>query len=558
MTALNDTGESPRSKEVSATPGSQPLPGPVLTGKVGNRVSYLKWTPVAGALRYNLYRSDLGLYQYGLTGTGFNDTNVTNGQTYYYYMNAAGNDGEGSWSNTLQLTPGVSTLPAPTGLKATAQNGSVYLTWNIVPAATHYYVYRSTTPGGEGNLAVQNVGPGYQNAVGDGGLANGTTYYYKVTALNDTGESPRSKEVSATPGSQPLPGPVLTGKVGNRVSYLKWTPVAGALRYNLYRSDLGLYQYGLTGTGFNDTNVTNGQTYYYYMNAAGNDGEGSWSNTLQLTPGVSTLPAPTGLKATAKNGSVYLTWNIVPAATHYYVYRSTTPGGEGNLAVQNVGPGYQNAVGDGGLANGTTYYYKVTALNDTGESPRSKEVSATPGSQPLPGPVLTGKVGNRVSYLKWTPVAGALRYNLYRSDLGLYQYGLTGTGFNDTNVTNGQTNYYYMNAAGNDGEGSWSNTLQLTPGVSTLPAPTGLKATAQNGSVYLTWNIVPAATHYYVYRSTTPGGEGNLAVQNVGPGYQNAVGDGGLANGTTYYYKVTALNDTGESPRSKEVSATPQ
>ena len=71
----------------------------------------------------------------------------------YYVRVELGNGGMAFFSAPIWL---VDNLPAPTGLKATAQNGSVYLTWNIVPAATHYYVYRSTTPGGEGNLAVQN------------------------------------------------------------------------------------------------------------------------------------------------------------------------------------------------------------------------------------------------------------------------------------------------------------------------------------------------------------------------------------------------------------------
>ena len=60
--------------------------------------------------------------------------------------------------------------------------------------ATSYNVKRSTTSNGE--VTFTNVtGTSYT----DTGLTNGTTYYYKVSALNAGGESTNSAQVSATP-----------------------------------------------------------------------------------------------------------------------------------------------------------------------------------------------------------------------------------------------------------------------------------------------------------------------------------------------------------------------
>ena len=88
-------------------------------------------------------------------------------------------------------------------------------------------------------------------------------------------------------------------------------------------------------------------------------------------------------------------------------------------------------------------------------------------------------------------------------------------------------------------------------------APTGLTATAGDGSVSLDWadNGESDLALYTVYRSTTPGG-GYTSLGNV---TISAFNDNGAANGTTYYYVVTASDaSANESAQSAEASATPQ
>src|SRR2546421_9103195 len=88
---------------------------------------------------------------------------------------------------------------APTNLVATAGNAQVGLTWqapgsNGGSAITNYKIYRGTTSGGKTLIATI----GNQLSYSDGGLTNGVTYYYQVSAVNNVGEGPRSNGRAAS------------------------------------------------------------------------------------------------------------------------------------------------------------------------------------------------------------------------------------------------------------------------------------------------------------------------------------------------------------------------
>ena len=75
-------------------------------------------------------------------------------------------------------------------------DSKITLAWSSVVNATGYYLYSGTSSSNENVTVLANYsGTSYTNT----GLANGTTYYYYVTATNAGGISPRSTEAYATP-----------------------------------------------------------------------------------------------------------------------------------------------------------------------------------------------------------------------------------------------------------------------------------------------------------------------------------------------------------------------
>lgn len=89
----------------------------------------------------------------------------------------------------------------PTGLRATAGNAQVDLTWAGSSGATAYVVRRSTSSGAGYATIVTNQTTSFT----DVGLTNDLTYYYVVSAVSPEGQSSYSAEASAQPNNRPVP-----------------------------------------------------------------------------------------------------------------------------------------------------------------------------------------------------------------------------------------------------------------------------------------------------------------------------------------------------------------
>ena len=182
---------------------------------------------------------------------------------------------------------GSGTPAAPAGLQASTGNAQVSLSWSASANATGYYVKRSTTSGGP----YAQIAGTSSTSFTDTGVTNGTKYFYVVSSYNSAGQSANSAEASATPtGSVTIP-PVPSGLLaspGNAQVSLTWNGSNGATSYNVKRATTtgGPYTQvaAPTATGFTDTGLTNGITYYYVVSAVNTAGESSNSTQISATP----------------------------------------------------------------------------------------------------------------------------------------------------------------------------------------------------------------------------------------------------------------------------------
>jgi uncharacterized protein (DUF1800 family) len=96
----------------------------------------------------------------------------------------------GSSSPSAPLTPST-----PSGVTATPGNNQVALVWSASTGATGYLIARAANSAGP----YTSIGESSTTSFTDTGAANGTAYYYVVSASNAMGSSANSAAVAATP-----------------------------------------------------------------------------------------------------------------------------------------------------------------------------------------------------------------------------------------------------------------------------------------------------------------------------------------------------------------------
>ena len=446
----------------------------------------LKWNAVSGAAKYEVYRARSRSGEYikysTVTGTSYTNTSyIEDGNTYYYKVRALKSDGTaGAWSSVVSVTyraASTGTLSAPTVTGGNDSQGRPTLKWNAVSGAAKYEVYRARSRSGEYIKYSTVTGTSYTNT---SYIENGNTYYYKVRALKSDGTAGAwSSIVSVTyraASTGTLSAPTVTG--GNDSQgrpTLTWNAVSGAAKYEVYRARSRSGEYikysTVTGTSYTNTSyIEDGNTYYYKVRALDANGTaGAWSSIVSVTyraASTGTLSAPAVTGSTDSQGRPTLKWKAVSGAAKYEIYRSYSRDGSYSKYSTQTSTAYTNS---SYLTSGTTYYYKVRALDANGNAgPYSAVVSVTCRLK-LSAPSVTG--GNDSQgrpTLKWNAVTGAAKYEVYRArskDGDYIKYStVTGTSYTNTSyIENGNTYYYKVHALNANGTaGAWSSIVSVT------------------------------------------------------------------------------------------------
>lgn len=349
LTGVQDsTGGKPYVESISAVADS-------VSGKPS-----LSWTAMSGADKYYVYRgtkeSNIEYYASSKTNS-YIDTSAVTGSTYYYWVTPVTGSTEGSKSNMVfaKCAAASSTSVKPTApeLKITTSAGKPQIYWSPVSGAVRYWIYRSTD-----NKNFDRYDGTNNTSYTNGSTNMGTTYYYKVKAVNAEGTA---SDFSVSKGIRRKPAaPSVSIYRSSGKPQLKWKAVTGASKYWIYRSTDGVnYKYYdcTTKTSYTNGSVTVGTTYYYKVKAVA---VVNGSNVASAYSGAKSLKASTAapsVKITTSSGKPKLSWGSVTGATKYWIYRSTD-GKSFSYYTSTTNKTYTNT----GAKKNTKYYYKVKAV----------------------------------------------------------------------------------------------------------------------------------------------------------------------------------------------------
>ncbi len=245
---------------------------------------------------------------------------------------------------------------------------------------------------GQNNVPPTNPSLAYYTDVKVGTSRGGTELFSWPSSSTDLSaftDTFGDVTVTAGPVTPTVPDPPTldTATPGDTTVDLSWSaPYDGGSAltgYNIYSGissggETLLDNVGAGTTVYNDTGLTNGTVYFYKVSAVNIVGESALSNELSATP--ATIPdAPILVSAVEGPGSVALTWTAPlddggSPITGYGLYRGLGSGSETLIVTLPAITYYADLVVD----PGTTYFYKVSAINAVGEGPLSNELAATP------------------------------------------------------------------------------------------------------------------------------------------------------------------------------------
>lgn len=539
---------------------------------------------------YKLARSGNNFTAYqsgdGVTWTTVQTATVSAIPGSGYYVGLAINSGNATFDNvvyTNAAATGTFAPPsAPANLTAAALAGNlISLSWNPVTNASGYNVLRAIASGGPYTNIVTDTP---LTGAYDPTVAANTAYYYIVTAINGGGQSANSSIATATTPSAAVPvAPAsLAATPGAAKVVLSWPASVGAASYNVKRSMTTGGPYTNLATGvvasFADTNVITGLRYYYVVTAVNNVGESG------ISPEAAALvlaTMQTYLKFDETGGTVAFdstgnNWN------GSLVNGPTFVAGYSNNAVNLSGNSSQYVTLPTGVVSGLTNFTIAAWVKQTTAASWMRIFDFGSGTAtymfltPLPGGAVAPRFAFRLNNGTEQQINGTSAVSVgawhhfavtLNGSVGILYVDGVAVGTNSSLTLNpaslGSTTQNYI------GKSQWADPYfnglvdefriyddalsagEVATFITPLTAPANLVASAGDGAVSLKWNAVARAAGYNLFRSLTNGGPYSLVTSVA----TTNITDTGLANGTNYYYVVTAINATGSSPNSFQASA---
>jgi large repetitive protein len=548
------------------------------------------WTPptVADGVTISGYSIDYSIngsswinVQSNLSALTYTITGLTNGQSYLIRVAAVVGGTAGSYAVSFGTPTGA--LAAPTSLQATAQAGSVLLSWtapvSVAAPVTNYRITVSPVPnGGSSPITVGSSATSFQIS----NLTNGTAYTFTVAAYNSSGWTAASSSVTATPVTTPsaptLPRAQKSSKTGITLSWVAPTVSANNLPitgYSILTSTDGVNWTQVATPSANETSTVftdstlDGSILFISVAAVTSAGNGPSATTALIrawSPEAPAAPTATPLAS----GSVSLSWTA-PTTNGYAItgYKvEYAPAASPNSWTTGIADTTSSATAAtlSGLTNGVPYVFRVTAINALGiGAAGATSLSATPvgtASAPtnislaLPSDAASGQL--YLSYGAPTSLNGStiIRYIIQKStdnniwtdiDTSTTTSYTAGSPKVLTGLTNGVQIFVRVAAITTAGTGAYA--LAVNTPITLPSAPASVSASSGDGYAIVSWtpptsNGGSQIMGYYI-TNTRGGVTETVTVTSLTSSFTI---NNNIVNGTPITITVAAYNSAGTGP----------
>ncbi|HAK94749.1 MAG TPA: hypothetical protein DCM87_07025 [Planctomycetes bacterium] len=566
--AFNTYGYSGWSNEISQTAGTIPLPPTnlVVTAFDVDSIALAWQDNSSDEIGFEVHRRGPGetvfslLYTTGPNHTSYLDDTppLQSGALYAYRVRAIGTGGASGWSNEIVQETGEIPAP-PSNLRVIAFDlDSITIAWtDNAYNETSYAVEVQYPPGDPWQpraLLAANT-----TVYADEDLEQGRTYSFRVRAQNAAGASEWVGPVTQSTASLPAaPSDLSAAVVGLDWIRLTWIDADDfETGFEIERrEEEGTFALaataGANATSHVDTPLDADTLYFYRMRAVNAYGSSAWSETAAGRTG--RLPAaPENLRIIAVAlDALTLFWSDrADNETGFELQRRLLGGSWETLPIL---PADATMTVDGGLPPGTTFQYRLRAVNQYGASAWSNEETGKTGSLPAaPADLRVAEVGLDHLLLAWQDMSDdEIAFEIERRTGAEGSWEAAGTAgpdstaFLDQNLPWGTNFVYRVRARNGFGFSDYSGEAAGRTG--TIPAPpSALRELAWSDSfITLAWDDnSDDETGFEVRRRRGP--DGPFAVVMTVPADAASWSDTDVTAGTVYTYQVYAFNTFGSS-----------
>lgn len=388
----------------------------------------IQWTALAGAVRYDLWIDNLTtgvsqvIREQNLTDTQFVPAaEMPLGQYRIWVQGIDARGVRATWSAPVIIS--IVTPPVLTGPELSTFDATPQISWTSVAGATRYDLWIDNLTTGvsqfirEQNLTTTSFVPATDLTAG--------FYHVRVRAIGATGFSGYDSSIrDLVIGGQPtLLSPI--GSTADTTPTVTWTPVGGALSYDLWINRIDVFQSqivrmeNLTDPQFTTSELVPGTYQAWVRSMIGSVAVSSWSASLTFVVGVSTVTAPvlTGPELSTFDTTPEIIWTPVPGATEYLVWIDNLSTGVSPFILEShvVATSYTPAalpVGDYQI-----WVRAFTAGQFLGvySAPRDLNIGGRPTILSPAG------ISSSLPVIAWTRVGQAVRYDLWVNRIDIFQ-----------------------------------------------------------------------------------------------------------------------------------------